>query len=573
MLRHVLPVVSIFLFTQGIARSADPLDYMPKTARAAVVVDQPRKLAETITHLEAFSQAQALPQIRQLYDTPTTRHLLKLLEFAEKELGARWPELLHQVAGNGLAVGLEFGSDPAPAIAIASGTDEKQVEKAFELGMQLLREEVTRQGGGKEAFSIVHNRGVTTAHLGGDFHFARVGSVILVSNNADYLSEAVSRGQSGKHEDAINKARVETAKLLPKGALGWAWLDFAGVKETKTAKDFFETTRKEFIQTVGAGATIDCLRRSACVVAGLYQEATGFRLRVRMPAGRDGLWPDLALHVPAKGIPGSLPLLEPPGTIYSQSFYLDIGYAWKNRDRLITGDIRKQLDQAQAAANKFLPSKVPLGELIEMWGPYHRVVVADHDKLPYKTEPKQKFPAFAYVATMRDKKLGENVETIVRAAALLGTLQFGLKSSDSEFEGVKIIGYRFPENKELAEDTQGIRFNFEPCFAVVGDDLVVASTTELARKLIVELKKPQGPGASALWQGKVSASYGVTALGGETDALITEGVLNRGVGLAEARQEAAKYLDFIRSLGSARIEIDITNHEYRFDLVWTPGKR
>jgi hypothetical protein len=128
------------LLVSGTARSADPLDYIPNSARVVVVVDNPRKLAETITGLDAFKQAQSLAQVRELYDSTTARRLLKLLAFAEKELGAKWPDLLDQVAGNGLALGLQFGSDPAPAIAVACGTDPKQVAKAFDLAVQTLDE-------------------------------------------------------------------------------------------------------------------------------------------------------------------------------------------------------------------------------------------------------------------------------------------------------------------------------------------------------------------------------------------------------------------------------------------------
>lgn len=573
MLRLVFPALAIFLIATGTARSADPLDYMPASTRVVAVVDHPRKLAETITSLEAFKKAQTLAQVQQVYDSPTVRRLLKLLEFAEKELGAQWPELLDQVAGNGLAFGLQFGPDPPPAIAVVSGTDQKQVEKAFNLGLKVLDAELTRQGG-KEQLKTEQHEGITLVHLGTDFHFARAGSIILASNNADFLTEALARGHAKAQDDtAIRKARKDSAKVLPKDPLAWIWLDFAAVKESKASKDFFDSTRQDFVQTIAAGSTIDCLRRSDFVTAGLYQEATGFRLRVRLPAGREGLWSDLAVHIPPKGSPGSLPLLEPPGTIYSQSFHLDIGYAWKNRERLIMGDIRKQLDMAEKAASKFLPSDVPLGELLEMWGPYHRIVVADHDQRPYKTEPGLKLPAFGYVATMRDKKFGANAESIARAAALLGTLQFGMKSTEVEHEGVTITGYRFPENKEMSNDPQRVRFNFEPCFAVVGDELIVASTIELGKKLITELKKPRQSENTAVWRAKVSAANGSVILAGEPDSLITDAVLGRGVGLTEARKEVAKLVDWIRTLGTAQITIDLTATEYQLDIVWTPGKK
>ncbi|HEV3438504.1 MAG TPA: hypothetical protein VG122_14165 [Gemmata sp.] len=572
MIRLTLLFVSSLLAC-GTARSADPLDCMPKSARVVVVVDNPRKLAETITGLDAFKRAQTLAQVRELYDSTTARRLLKLLAFAEKELGAKWPDLLDQIAGNGLALGLRFGADPAPAIAVACGTDPQQVAKAFDLAVQSLDEELARQGA-KERLKVEQNEGVSLAHFGTDIHFARVESTILVSNGLDFLKEAIALAQAKpKGNPSIHKARQDAAKLLPKTPLAWVWLNFASVKESKEAKDFFDATRQDFIQTLGAGSTIDCLRRSDCVAVGLYREASGFRVRVRLPAGREGLWSDLALHVPPKGSQGSLPLLEPPGTIYSQSFHLDVGYMWKHRDRMITGDSLKQFEKGEKEVSKIIPADVKLGELLEMWGPQHRIVVVNHDKRPYKTEPELKLPAFGYVATMRDKKFGENLESIARAVALIGTLQFGLKSTEVEHEGVIITGYRFPENKTVPDDPQGVRFNFEPCFAVVGDEMIFASTIELGKKLITELKKPRRSGNTAVWMAKASATDGANVLAGLSDPLITDAVLGRGLGLTEARTEIANLVAWVRTLGTAQIEIDITATEYRLDVVWTPEKK
>jgi hypothetical protein len=292
-----------------------------------------------------------------------------------------------------------------------------------------------------------------------------------------------------------------------------------------------------------------------------------------MPAGRDGLWSDLALHVPPKGAVGSLPLLEPPGTIYSQSFHLDVGYMWKNRERMITGDAKRDFEKGEKQLSRFLPTDVKLGELLEMWGPQHRIVVANHDQRPYGIEPELKLPAFGYVATMRDKKFGENLSTIFQAASLIGTLTYGLKPIEVQHEGVTINGYRFDEKTVVADDARGDRFNFEPCFAIVGGEMVMASTIELEKKLITELKKPRQTGGAAVWKGKVTAASGAETLAGLTDPLITDAVLGRGVGLTEARKEIADLIGWVRTLGTGQLEIDITNTEWRMDVVWTPGKK
>src|SRR5437879_4101825 len=93
---------AVLLLAVSAAR-ADPLDYMPASAQVVVVSDSPRKFAEAVTALEAFQKAQKLPQYRAIYDSAVAKRAFQLLAMAEKELGAKWPELLDQLAGGGVA--------------------------------------------------------------------------------------------------------------------------------------------------------------------------------------------------------------------------------------------------------------------------------------------------------------------------------------------------------------------------------------------------------------------------------------------------------------------------------------
>lgn len=576
MLRLSVPPGIVALFAAFViptpSSAADPLDCIPASAHVVVVAEKPRQLAEAVTELDAFQRAQSLAPVRQLYDSTTARRLLQLLAFAEKELGSKWPDLLDQIGGNGVALSLQFYVDPAPALLILSGKDAAQVEKAYALTFRVIEEELARQGV-KEKSRNESIGGVEVTHLGNDLHAARIGTTVLVSNKSAALKSAIEATPLDGSRPKTHPARRDAAKVLPAGALAWIWINFAVVKDTKQAKDFFDGTRQDFLQTLVLGSTIDCLKRADFVAIGLYREPTGFRLRLRIPAGRDGLWEDLAIHVPPRE-PGTLPLLEPPGTIYTHSLYLDAGYMWKNRARLITGDTKRDLEKAEKEISKILPSSVKLGELLEMWGPHHRVVVAGHDVRPYRTEPGLKLPTFGYVATARDRQFPRSMDGVFRAAGLIGTLQFGVKMKEHEHEGVTIVTYRFTENRPIAEDPDGLRFNFEPCFAVVGDELVLASTLELGKKLVTELKKPRrGEPSSSLLRGKGFASSASAALAGFSEPLVTDAVLGSGIGLSEARKQVTELVDYVKTLGTARVELDMTAKEYRLDVVWDLGKK
>jgi hypothetical protein len=408
----------------------------------------------------------------------------------------------------------------------------------------------------------------------GDLHACRVGATTILSNNETMLKAAVLLATAPLAGERLPHKARRALKTLPKDPLAWLYLDFAAVKQSQQAKDFFDATRKDVLQTVVVGGTIDCLRRADFVAVGVYQEASGNgRIAIRIPAGRSEFPPEYQLHAPPKGEPGTLPLLEPRGTIYSHSLHLDVGFLWKNRATLLNDEIRGGLEKADKDISKVLPGNVKFGELLEMWGPHHRIVVANHDALPYKKQPGTRLPAFGYVATGRDPKFAKSVEPALRSAAIVASLQFDLKMTEHTHDDVKIVAYRFPENKEIADDPTGIRFNFEPCFATVGNELVVASTVELCKKLITELKKPQSAKSSpAVIRGKFSAKGGADFLAALPEPLITDAILARGIGLEEAKKEVAELVAWIKSLGTFRGELDITDKEYKLDLVWEQGK-
>jgi hypothetical protein len=562
-----LTAVTVAAAPAAAADRSDPLEFVPGSARLVVSVENPRKLAEAVLALDAVKRAEALAPVRTALESATARRVFQMLAYFEKELGAKWPELLDQLAGDGVALGAEFG-DKAPALLVLRGTDGKRVERAYALLFRVLEEELARQGTPVRPARDQRD-GYEVVRIGNDVHTARVGATVFVSNKAEALQAGLDLALKPGSGASVAGKTAAARKLLPKDPLAWAWVDFAAVKQSKEAKDFFDATRQDFLQTLVVGSTIDCLRRSEFVAAGFYQEPGGLRLTVRLPAGRAAFPPEFALHVPPAGTPGSLPLLEPPGVLYSQSFYLDLGAGWKHRDKLINDEVRKQIEEGEKQLSKFIPGSVKFGELLEMWGPHHRIVVADGDALPYKRQPSDRLPAFAYVTAMRDAKFGQSVESVVRGGAILATFQFGLKSVEETHDGVKIVGYRFPEDKPLDADPGGLRFNFEPCFAVVGDQFVAASTIAMCKKTIAEVKRTAGAsGGAAVWRASAYAAGAASALASLPEPLITDAILEQGVGIEEARRQVNELAAWLRTLGTARIEIDERDTEYRFDVVW-----
>ncbi|HYH69108.1 MAG TPA: hypothetical protein VD866_30720 [Urbifossiella sp.] len=550
------------------ADAPDPLRFVPPTTQFFLKVERPRALAETVTGLDAVKSAPSLGPVRDVLDAPVVRRGFQLLDYVERELGAKWPELLDQVAGGGAVVAGSLGEGDQPALLVVQGTNDRSVGKAFDLLIRALDDELVRQGS-KEKIARGTQAGADTARLGKDFYAARVGAALLITNRAEMLTAALA--QPARPSLAAKPTVTAARAALPADPLAWIWLDFAAVRAVPATRDFLDGTRTDFLAQMVLGGTLNSLRQSDYVAVGLHREGRGLRLAIRIAGGRAGFPAGYALHTPLGDGPGSLPLLEPPGVVYSQSFYLDFGHAWAKRGDLFTAEMVRDLDKANADISKVLPGSAKLGELLEAWGPHHRLVVVNRTTQPYKTLPGNALPGFGYVASARDPKFLTGVPASIRAAGLLASLQLGLKMTETTHDGVKIVAWRFPDGKALDGDPDGIRYNFEPCFAVVGDSLVVASTVDVCKALIPEVKRTAAlPGSPAVWRGKGYATGAADALAGVPEPFITDAVLRSGIGLADARKQVDALTAWVRALGIARAELDIGRDVYRADFIWEP---
>src|SRR5438046_584369 len=105
---------------------ADPLRLVPAQADLVFKIEQPRKLVEGFTSLEAWKQLQELDGFRELYDSTNARRFYQLVAHFEKKLGARYPELIDRLVSNGAVLAIKFPADAdkkATAVVVVQGKD------------------------------------------------------------------------------------------------------------------------------------------------------------------------------------------------------------------------------------------------------------------------------------------------------------------------------------------------------------------------------------------------------------------------------------------------------------------
>src|SRR5262249_44564827 len=140
-------VLCLLLFTGAVRAEAppDPLRLVPEQADLFFKVEKPAQLLDAVRYAEILEQLQAFSAVREAFDSTNTRRLLQLLTYFEKQLGLSRMEMLDQLAGGGAVLGVKVGKDPAPALLVVQGKDEKLQRKFFHLAVELIESELARQ--------------------------------------------------------------------------------------------------------------------------------------------------------------------------------------------------------------------------------------------------------------------------------------------------------------------------------------------------------------------------------------------------------------------------------------------
>jgi hypothetical protein len=547
---------------------AEPLQYVPASANLLLKFEKPRAFAEAITGHKFFQQYSQLPQLKEVLESTNFKHGFQLIAHLEKKLGTKWPALLDDLGSNGIALGTITGKEPAPLVLILEGKDEKRVAELWDALLTVLEEEIQRE---VPQFKLTtKSEGKIRYFSTDEFQTAQAGTTIAITNNKD-TGKAVGELLLGKGKGVLANANVLAAKKLQGGnPLAWLWYDLDQLKQTQAAKDFFAATKKEILQTLVIGSSVDAARRASFVSAGVYQKDETLKLAVKLPAKRADLPEEMALHVPMKkDVPGSLPILNVSGAFWSQSFYLDIATLWTDRKRLLNDDIRMQFEDADKQISKLLPGTT-LGKLLEMSGPHHRFVMTERGKNHYKQVADYPLPEMALVTSMRDPKFGAKMNTTIRTAMALMSSTYTWSMKETKHDDVDIVSYYFSETKPYADDPTNFRFNFVPSFAVVNDSLVLATSPDIIKDLIQELKKPIDPKACSpvVWRNRITGDGVATALLARPERSLSTQVLNTGLSLAEAKAQLADLAKVVRSAGEVGLSIDHSAEAYVVELVW-----
>jgi hypothetical protein len=583
MLRPRLLAAAALLFAAGALRAdqapPSPLRLVPAEADFIVHVPGPAKAAKTLLSLDLLEQLQKFAAAKEQLDGTAARRGRQLLAYVERKLGDKWPALLDKLAGGGLVLATKVGGNNAPALLVAQARDEEALKKAVPVLVALIESELERQES-KEKLVKVTEQGVEGYKVGSAFFMARAGGALVVSNKKDAIQAALKLHLGKSKKSLADDASYREANmLLPEGPLATVWLNMRPIQKSPQGKALYKMPRDDFLQTLVLGGFLGIAGQTPSFAGGLYAKKDGFELTFRAPRGRDGMGGDAELHVAPGGKATCRPLLEPKGVLYSSTFYYNFPAIWTEREKIFPKGIVEQFTKFEKTSGRQLGG-VKISALLESLGSSHRFVAATSRSSPYKTAPNQKVPAFAFIPEMsKPDRFARNIDTLLRFAALAASTQLGMKLDEAKHGGVEIVAYRFDEKAKVSADAENIRFNFTPCFARVGDQMVFSSTLELCKELIDLLQQEQKSAKESQGQSakvRPRDRYYSTGLAGLAEdfqeTLLAQTILDQAVPAKEAKQEVGAIIKLLRGLGTLTTSSTFEAKQFRYDLVFKKGK-
>jgi len=575
-MRRTLCCVFALLLAAGPLSAADPLRLIPDKAQFFVKIEQPARLAQLGVDLASLKGLESFSQYREFLESTNVRRFRQLLAYFEKELGRAWPELLEQLAGDGIILaGTEFEND-APVLAVVQGKDAALTRRFAELALNIVQQEAARQEQTGWKRETGTHRGITVVTLNKYYHVAVADAAILYSNNLEALRAAIDLHLDGGTKSVLHLPDVGRArKMLPAGTLAWGWLNLQTVKQSKQVQELLDYPGTQPLLHYLAGKYMDAFRQAPFLVASLAAAQGEYVLSVQLPAERSAAAPIATPHAPPLGQPTTLPLLEPKGTLYASTFYLDLAKYWTDRAKLFDEKTLQAFEEGDKQSATFLLG-TRISQILEATGPRHRLVVARQSDTGYTVQPAVRLPAFAFVAEARDAEaLLKALEPRLRTIALLTTTQAKMTLVEEKVGDVNLVGYRFVENDQNKAINSGILFNFSPCFARVDDALLFCSTLELARDLIPEIraKAKQTDRTDVVLSRDRFRFEGLSRyLETIRRQLVTQSILGSGNTPEAAEKEIADFLKLLDTFGKVETRASWEEKVFRFEVGVTPGK-
>ncbi|MGQ0633284.1 MAG: hypothetical protein ACT4QC_01630 [Planctomycetaceae bacterium] len=545
-----------------------------------IEINRPVRVIDSRFVRELYDIARDSVGVQQGLASPEFEKIRQAARFVEKSLDTDWKSGVDRLTAGGAVIAIHSGPAANEAdVTVVITSDDEAVLRRF---LRALHDELKMRAAAaaglppekrdealQRELVVSDYKGTACFHVGRG-RFAVVGRRLLASNRQSRLEAALDRLGGGdaavlELPDALRMtARDGTAPLV------LTTLNLKLLRDNFDAKSKvnLELPSNDIVTTVLLGGHFDLLRRADLAAAAIFADDAGGEICLRLPVGYSGAYPGLRGFFADEPGEAVLPLLTPPGALFSASWYRNYARLWGQRRELLQAGAVRQIEE-EDARQKQAGIKLGLEEGLRLIGPHFRVLAARAREYVYKTPLDERLPAFALAVDLRDEQpfRARVLEPIDRLVFLAISAQGGQVTS-SEHRGAKVTTIRFAEAETLPEPDQRGIYNINPGYSVTRGHLVVGSTTEIVRDVIDELDRQANaePVSSTTHRQWLSLEEVSRALVDYSPRLIREAVLRHGLSTPEAERELDVVCRLLARLGVLRMEANYEAQQFNVRL-------
>lgn len=461
--------------------------------------------AETLLSHPLRGRVEGSEPFRAFVSSPQGGQLRAGINFVQFLVGDTIENVAKKLTHGGAAIAVDRQTEGFALIAKAESA--QWLDEYLKKLVKLARDNASGRGA-PDPVEAVEYRGVTVWKANRAAAAAIDGTFVVVNKPelgkviVDRLLDGATGGLAAS--DPFKSAwamRGEAADGEQNAA--WGYFDVEVLRQANVPKGIYREPKNSFNAELMLGGVLAILRQTPVATAALSMGQRDVTLKLTTPfdkawggESREFFFGPTGQAEQGDAKPGiAASLIEVPGTLASLSSYRDVAALWLRAGDLFDEQVNDRMAEADATLTTLFSGHDFGTEILGGLAPQVRLVSAKHEPVEGGPVPEIKLPSFALVSQLRDpqtmrgeyKRIFQSLVGFLNiTGAMNGQPQLDLDSEKVGDETFYTANYLLDADRPEGEKVP-IQFNFRPTLGFVGDRMILASTTKLAKEIAAQV--------------------------------------------------------------------------------------
>lgn len=533
--------------------------WIPRDSVASLEISRPQAILNLLLDSKISETVVSHPLYKHATSQPGFQQFRGVISYLEGQLGVDWKTGLKKLTGGGATAAI---TSKGVVIVMIDAEDADFLTRLHEMVVGFAKGDAERQGNAGRVKSVDY-RGAKCWELGDNQAHTVLGRRFISASKPEGLKAVLDTKAGTEAQSLLSLPAYQAAKKAAgEDAAARAYVNLGIIKQIPGVHAALDKNTNPLGALLFAGM-IDAVRQSNWLALSLNVDKETLSVAATMD-GRAGGKADLSAFARSeKPGEGAMPNLSVPRRIAAMSFYRDLHGFYAAKDKLFP-ERTSGLIFFENMMAIFFSGRDLTEEVFSQFRPEIRFVVAEQKYDPEFGIPQVQFPSFAVIfKVFHPKEAAELMEEAFQKAV-------GLVSFTSGQKGVPGYIVDRPTHSDVRytvaysgkvrgeeKGPVGIRYNFRPTLALLGDSVILSSADSLARDLIDAIKKEMTakpkPLADTNSLVEVDAVQISSILGANRKTLVRNNMMEKGASQQEAENNIGVLVNAVKLLGNASL--------------------